>query len=135
MLAGITFATHMHTITGRFERALDPAINETVNRKKFGSLKKKQIVQSYSVFFIDKLNTYKLMKPDLSMLITVRVGWLLFGTYAKSRKTMKPTKVCHPWNTIGNCKKKSNQLIIEDKFFDAFIMSYDSLLTNVITKV
>ena len=77
MLAGITFATQMHTITGRFERALDPAINETVNRKKFGSLKK-QIVQSYRVFFIHKLlvylDTYKLMKPDLSMLITVRVG-------------------------------------------------------------
>ena len=73
MLAGITFATQMHTITGRFERALDPAINETVNRKKFGSLKKanSSIIQR---FFIDKLNTYKLMKPDLSMLITVRVG-------------------------------------------------------------
>ena len=73
MLAGITFATQMHTITGRFERALDPAINETVNRKKFGSLKKanSSIIQS---FFIHKLDTYKLMKPDLSMLITVRVG-------------------------------------------------------------
>ena len=36
MLAGTTFETHMHTRIGKCDRALEPAIKETVYRKKFG---------------------------------------------------------------------------------------------------
>ena len=51
MLAGTTFDTEMHTRIGKCDKALEPAINETVNKKKFGK---------------------RLTNPDLSIDITVR---------------------------------------------------------------
>ena len=53
MLAGIKLPTQMQTITGRCDSAFDPAISETVNRKKLGN---------------------RLIKPDLSRPMTVNVG-------------------------------------------------------------
>ena len=51
MLAGTTFDTEMHTRIGKCDKALEPAINETVYKKKFGK---------------------RLTNPDLSIDITVR---------------------------------------------------------------
>ena len=51
MLAGTIFDTEMHTRIGKCDKALEPAINETVNKKKFGK---------------------RLTNPDLSIDITVR---------------------------------------------------------------
>ena len=51
MLAGTTFDTEMHTRIGKCDKALEPAINETVNKKKFGK---------------------RLTNPDLSIDITAR---------------------------------------------------------------
>ena len=53
MQAGTQFPTLMQTITGRCDKALEPAIKATVNRKKLGN---------------------KLIKPDLSKDTTVNVG-------------------------------------------------------------
>ena len=51
MQAGTTFDTEMHTRIGKCDKALEPAINETVNKKKFGK---------------------RLTNPDLSIDITVK---------------------------------------------------------------
>ena len=60
MLAGTTFDTEMHTRIGKCDKALEPAINETVNKKKFGK---------------------RLTNPDLSIDITVRKKKINYHTY------------------------------------------------------
>jgi hypothetical protein len=75
MLAGTTFDTETHTRIGKCDKALEPAINETVNKKKFGK---------------------RLTNPDLSIDITANVGLVVEGTYASSLSIRNPTKVCHP---------------------------------------
>ena len=59
----------------------DPAMMETVNRRKLGS---------------------RLMNPGRSRETTDSVGFDLDGTIVRILNTIHPTKVCQPWNTIGN---------------------------------
>ena len=60
MLAGTTFDTEMHTRIGKCDKALEPAINETVNKKKFGK---------------------RLTNPDLSIDITAREKKIIVINY------------------------------------------------------
>ena len=41
-------------------------------------------------------------RPGYHSSVPVNVGLWLEGTYANILNTRNPTKVCHPWKTIGN---------------------------------
>ena len=62
MLAGTTLATQMHTRIGKCDKALDPAIKDTVNKKKLGK---------------------RLTNPDRSIEITVKGETILCAVYSK----------------------------------------------------